>query len=338
MSKRISYIDTVKGIGIVLVILGHTYQVPQLLHDAIYSFHMPLFFVVSGYVYNETRYSQYSIKDYLMKRAKDYLVPYYVFAFINLGLVIVWNTLLLHETIAASKIWSYVCGILYCYSDMLHMPNCTPIWFLMSLFFASILFWFVLKRQRERAWVAALCSMAVGYTHSLLTDIPLPLKLDTIFMAMFFMYVGHLMKQKEALKYPVYLAAVGLVGVIFGAHNPVEMNVNEYGNLLLFLPASLLSVYSIILLCNKSVISRSKILRLLGRHSILIVGFNYFLRDVAVEIYYLIPVVKQYPITWFPSFLITLVLALLLVWFWDLLQKKRSYLKNNCTPSVHLQE
>ncbi len=339
MSKRIPYIDTVKGIGIILVILGHTYQVPQLLHDVVYSFHMPLFFVVSGYVYNETKYNQYSIKDYLLKRTKDYLIPYYVFAFINLGLVIAWNTLLLHTSISAGKIWSYFCGILYCYSDMLHMPNCTPIWFLMSLFFASILFWLALKRLKNRVWVAALSSMAVGYTLSLVVDVPMPLKLDTVFMAMFFMYIGHLMKQQETLKFPIYTAVVGMVmGGIVGVHNPVGMNENEYGNLLLFLSSSLLSIYSIMLLCCKSFISHSRILRLLGRHSILIVGFNYFLRDAAVELYYLIPVVKRYPVTWFSSFTITLLLAILLVWFWDVLQKKLSYLKKDCTPSGYLQE
>lgn len=289
---------------------------------------MPLFFVVSGYVYNEAKYSQYSFKQYLLKRAKDYLIPFYAFAFINLVLVVLWNALLLHSPLSTSKIWSYICGILYCYSDMLHMPNCTPIWFLMSLFFAGILLWLALKRLQNRAWIAALCSMAAGYMLSLLTDFPFPLKLDTIFMAMFFMYVGYLMRQREILNFPVCTALIGLFSVVLGAHNPVGMNENEFGNLLIFLPTSLLSVYSLMQICSKTVISQSKILQLLGRHSILIVGFNYFLRDLAVEIYYLIPVVKHYPITWFPSFVITLVLAILFVWVWDILQKKLPHSKN----------
>ena len=67
MQNRISYIDSLKGIGIFIVILGHTYQVPDLLHDIIYSFHMPLFFMVSGFVYREDHYRQYSVVEYLKK-------------------------------------------------------------------------------------------------------------------------------------------------------------------------------------------------------------------------------------------------------------------------------
>ena len=45
--KRIAYIDVAKGIGILLMILGHT-MTPGWGKDVIYSFHMPLFFVCSG--------------------------------------------------------------------------------------------------------------------------------------------------------------------------------------------------------------------------------------------------------------------------------------------------
>ena len=52
MEKRDSTIDIMKGIGIILVILGHAIQnnyVP--LNKVILSFHMPLFFFVSGMLF-----------------------------------------------------------------------------------------------------------------------------------------------------------------------------------------------------------------------------------------------------------------------------------------------
>lgn len=44
-SKRMIEYDIAKGIGIIAVLLGHS----KIGVDIIYTFHMPLFFVISGY-------------------------------------------------------------------------------------------------------------------------------------------------------------------------------------------------------------------------------------------------------------------------------------------------
>ena len=53
-SNRIEEVDISKGIGMVLVITGHL-CVSASLRSFIYSFHMPLFFILSGIVYNIAR-------------------------------------------------------------------------------------------------------------------------------------------------------------------------------------------------------------------------------------------------------------------------------------------
>ena len=53
--QRHNYIDICKAIGIILVILGHTYQIPDILLSIIYSFHMPMFFMLSGLLYNREK-------------------------------------------------------------------------------------------------------------------------------------------------------------------------------------------------------------------------------------------------------------------------------------------
>jgi len=47
---RLSFIDAAKGIGILLVVLGHSPGLPLFGVVLIYSFHMPLFFFISGFV------------------------------------------------------------------------------------------------------------------------------------------------------------------------------------------------------------------------------------------------------------------------------------------------
>lgn len=56
MNHRLHYIDNLKGVLILLVVLGHCIQATNMDYDHdlvsryIYSFHMPLFMCVSGFV------------------------------------------------------------------------------------------------------------------------------------------------------------------------------------------------------------------------------------------------------------------------------------------------
>lgn len=54
MQNRIAYIDALRGFAILLVIVGHLIQfnyssgIENPIFNIIYSFHMPLFFFISG--------------------------------------------------------------------------------------------------------------------------------------------------------------------------------------------------------------------------------------------------------------------------------------------------
>ncbi len=76
--KRIEWIDTAKGIGIVLVVVGHTSFVPKAMINLIFAFHMPLFFFLSGCVYKKkSNYYYLQAKDLLLK----YIIISCVFSF-----------------------------------------------------------------------------------------------------------------------------------------------------------------------------------------------------------------------------------------------------------------
>lgn len=65
-------IDILKGIGIILVVIGHNSS--GVLRNFIYTFHMPLFFIISGFLF-----SKKNIKDYLMNSFQRLLIPYFLF-------------------------------------------------------------------------------------------------------------------------------------------------------------------------------------------------------------------------------------------------------------------
>lgn len=78
--KRIDYLDYSKGISIILVVLGHILSKGNI-KTYIYSFHMALFFIVSGYLFNCSKII--SFKDFIHKRINGILIPYCTFSIIN---------------------------------------------------------------------------------------------------------------------------------------------------------------------------------------------------------------------------------------------------------------
>ena len=84
---RWNYIDILKGIGIILVVLGHTDRISDDLLKWIFSFHMVLFFVVAGYLIGK-QYRGEKVKEIALKRtAQKILLPYFWFSLF----AIVWD-------------------------------------------------------------------------------------------------------------------------------------------------------------------------------------------------------------------------------------------------------
>lgn len=72
--KRAKQLDIVKGILIFLVVFAHYSR--GIAHNIIFLFHMPLFFVLSGYFYKSNTVFDLS---YVKKCTGRYLLPYLVY-------------------------------------------------------------------------------------------------------------------------------------------------------------------------------------------------------------------------------------------------------------------
>lgn len=87
MKERYKELDLMKGIGILLVYLGHSFNLNNLewnkvffyLYRSTYSFHMPLFFFISGLLSNTNK--EINLEKFYKGKIKRLLVPY---LFINL--------------------------------------------------------------------------------------------------------------------------------------------------------------------------------------------------------------------------------------------------------------
>lgn len=137
-NSRIKWIDTAKAIGILLVVIGHLDGLPFTVKKIIYSFHMPLFFIISGYLFNEN-YVYSSFFVFLFKRIKTLLVPYYFFGVLSIPYFLIYNFLFSEEIFKFDVIVGFLLG-----SRSKLWIN-TALWFFMALFICNILFWILYK-------------------------------------------------------------------------------------------------------------------------------------------------------------------------------------------------
>lgn len=93
--NRDTVVDVIRGVAMLLVVLGHTMSgtVSQysdgLLFQVIWTLQMPLFIIISGYV---TRYSRpitdgHSLWKFIKKRSLAYMLPWFVWTILVRGLI-----------------------------------------------------------------------------------------------------------------------------------------------------------------------------------------------------------------------------------------------------------
>lgn len=70
-TDRLKYIDVAKGIGIILVVWGHTGLVGA---NQINCFHMAFFFILSGYVFQVNK----KVDIILTKKVKSLYIPFVI--------------------------------------------------------------------------------------------------------------------------------------------------------------------------------------------------------------------------------------------------------------------
>ena len=211
--ERLDYLDFAKCIAILLVIWGHTTSVGSTVayKVALYSFHMPLFFLVSGMVISRHRrdYDRAHWKCFISKNIMTLLVPY-----------LIWGTFYSEfNFVNFAKLF-------YGSWEMLNAAKTlTSLWYLPCLFVARIMAEFVLmmswkvKRIPRHlfGFIIAVLSFAIGF---LLPKISIgyPLCCDIAFIALGFIMLGYAVK---TLVYKLprthawpYLAATAVFGAM----------------------------------------------------------------------------------------------------------------------------
>lgn len=150
-STRYNWIDWSKSIAIFLVIWGHMPMQPET-YTFIYSFHMPLFFLISGYLYN----SKETIKQELYKNFKTLMLPYLIYQLIFYPYWFVRELLVPHQAINIHN--SVIQPIIQSLSsDAINGPT----WFIYCLFLMKM-YSYIIQRKRSLYWLKASLSCLIS--------------------------------------------------------------------------------------------------------------------------------------------------------------------------------
>ncbi|EPR37232.1 acyltransferase 3 [Desulfovibrio sp. X2] len=183
--QRDTAIDCARGIGILLVVAGHA-RGPWPLEKAIYSFHMPLFFLVSGFLAKRT-----GLGGLVRAKAKTLLVPYLtacLLTFLAFG-----NGL----AASAADLRELALGIATGGANGT-LPFDSPLWFLPCLFCVFVLH-HALARLVKRPDAALAASFAPALALAALPSFPAlsVLRLDTAAYCLPFFCLGALVRHAE---------------------------------------------------------------------------------------------------------------------------------------------
>lgn len=245
MNKRVEWIDIAKGYGILFVIIGHLYLQDSFLTTQIYTFHMPLFFFLSGYVFSAKKYN---FNEFIKRKAKTILVPYFA-----LGVcMIIFCFALMSKSIDTTSIDYY-----NLIKKFLIQRRMWTLWFIACLFWLNIMFYLIVKLHNndyKKMGMTVVVLTIIGLTYYKLGGEALPWNIDVCFVAIFFFYIGYLFKNIPKLsdfilvkgkKAIIMFILFFIINLICGIGNNIltgetlDISRNNYG----FIPLTFISAF-----------------------------------------------------------------------------------------------
>lgn len=189
-TQRHNWIDVAKGIGIILVVFAHVNFTPAIL-DTIYSFHMPLFFVISGMLYNRGKYVSFS--QFLKRKVQTLICPYILFYMLVLAYTQVYKLLLAGVFDWENLLENFVQMFL---SQGSGKVVSAPLWFVLCLFAVEIIFYFVSMLNNKAVICVVACLVVAGWGFETYVVskymVLLPWSIDSALFALGFYTIGNL--------------------------------------------------------------------------------------------------------------------------------------------------
>lgn len=269
-NKRDINIDLMKGIAIILVIYGHSHFVP-IIGKWIYTFHMPLFFFLSGCLVK----NQYNIK----RNVERIIFPYISFALI-MCIVTLLISFVVSKVNNQNTLLQVLEKIIYFKLNLIEaIKGNEKSLFFKTLWFLPVLFvvqTYYIQKELNKYIHLICCLFLLISVFLFYNNIDLPYFIDTIFLTMpyyhcgriFYLYRGEF--KKASIINFIFLIFIPIIIIYIMRYNvDYKYNIVPWYNHIL----SLMTIISIYLILYKSNIKINSITRI-GELSIFYFGLH----------------------------------------------------------------
>ena len=279
-------LDFAKGIGVLLVVYAHTVYFEPIL-TIVYSFHMPLFFVISGILFNEKKYTSFS--NFIIHRMKTILLPFIVFLCVSFCLTSVLSVI--SNGFSLELLFNYFITfgkLLFANnSEPFSIVHNEPLWFLPCLFLVECIYYFISKIKNKFIFCSVIATLYI--TGWILSNnavhVFLPWNLCATLMAVSFYVIGHCARRRfffvdssEYLPKRITCVIISLISIaicilIALINGKISLGHNVVNNGILFFITGIsgsVSVLSVSIIVKKS----QTLISYLGRNSLSIMGIH----------------------------------------------------------------
>lgn len=255
---RNQILDVAKGIGIILVFLGHSLWVRGLAFGSIFAFHIPLFFFISGMLFKPDKYA--CMRGMLRHLTVAFLAPYIFFNLLALSTFWLspWFPVNLRGILLT--MYSVFIGC--------HPRTDGPTWFLVALAEVQFATWLVL-RISKRNTLALLAAAAFIYVAGAFcwalwpprfSRYMIPFRSLSAMLAFLYFVCGHVVAKYDweahfrRVKVPISMFAVlcAIVAVAVLTHRFGRNALDNPRNPYLFIVTSALGIFSVLATAAKS--------------------------------------------------------------------------------------
>ncbi|MBR5220208.1 MAG: acyltransferase family protein [Clostridia bacterium] len=273
---RLIWLDVLKGILIIFVVLSHSYP-PQVYRNFFTPFFLTMFFWVSGYTFS----TKNNFGEFFMNKCKRLLIP-----FIILGSTRVVVTFVLEGGNAVQRVKGLLLQINCQYDEM---------WFVACLFTSSLLFYVICKISAQCGkWhniiillVSAGC-LVISMIDICIWEIRFPWQIEIAGMMVFYMALGYLHRKYEKMlqKYSTNSAYIGCFsivycGIVFILPNTADIHSESFENPFLFMTSSIIVILPMIYIAQKAAESKwAGIFKFWGQNTLFYYAFGGSIRIV----------------------------------------------------------
>lgn len=244
---RKNWIDSLKGAGILCVVVGHIFVGPA--KDVVYLWHMPLFFLHSGYLYRP----EPNLHRYFTEKSKHLLVPYLAFFLV----------ISLRDIKAA-----VVAGDM---AALVELPKSAILggrqlkgwygafWFITVLFLTQQIANYIFPRFSKKVLSAMMVASTAGayLTAPMTQSLAVPWSADTVLFTLPLFFLGwqyRIARLDYSRKFDVvssFISIAGLVAVSCHYLHPFDLKYLDYGTPFGTLAVALFVIHSIVRLAQR---------------------------------------------------------------------------------------